>query len=206
MGVLTGPKIPVFVGADAGDTYGPSDMNQGWRMQQALIQCNVIDILNDPPVAPVNGDTYIVGVGTGAWAGHNNDVAYWTTQDLSNPTGVWEFYAPLAGWVVFDVALFLPIIFDGAHWGRPQTFNAGRVTLINGANDGILVPDAGGQAFPVVLSYGGTNGTDPVPPVNPGTLYAVVAADFSAFDIKSTSATDASSVFYMVFIEARQLT
>lgn len=123
MGVLTGPKIPVFSGADAGDTYGPADMNRGWRMQQTLIQCNVIDIIDDPPVSPVDGDTYIVGTGTGAWAGHDNDIAYWTTQDLDNPSGVWEFYSPVAGWKASNQSDSLEYTFSGTAWEAALSSN-----------------------------------------------------------------------------------
>lgn len=49
---------------------------------------SVEDFLNDPPVAPVAGQTWVVGgAPTGAWAGHEDELAEWS--------GVgWTFVAP----------------------------------------------------------------------------------------------------------------
>ena len=113
MSILIGPKIPVFSGASVDDFY-LADGNKMLRMLQALVQPNVIALQNDPPVGPADGDTYIVLVGTGAWAGHNNAIAYYTTQNLSTPG--WEFWAPLAGWLAFNGTDGLTYRFNGTSW------------------------------------------------------------------------------------------
>jgi hypothetical protein len=48
-------------------------------------------IQNNPPSAPVSDEFYIVGTaGTGAWAGHNNAVAWWDGA-------AWQFQTPQTG-------------------------------------------------------------------------------------------------------------
>ena len=48
----------------------------------------VIDLINAPPVSPIANEVYIVGTNpTGAWVGHNNEIAYWDGT-------AWTFLAP----------------------------------------------------------------------------------------------------------------
>lgn len=110
MSIVNGTKIGTMVSAANGDTYGDG-LRHELRTQQVLIQANVISVgTNTPPVSPSNGNTYIVGSApTGAWTGQANAVAYWAVDAQDGPsitpniaTGAWEFYAPLAGWRVFD--------------------------------------------------------------------------------------------------------
>jgi len=103
MAVTNGPNIPVMTATLLGDSY-LADGNKMLRMLQALVQPVAIskDFVDPSLITPVNGDRYIVGTGgTGAWSGHDADIAYWTTDDASHPTGVWEFYTPKDGWMVF---------------------------------------------------------------------------------------------------------
>jgi hypothetical protein len=88
------------------------------RMMQALIQGNVINLTTTvPPVSPANGDTYVVAAGaTGVWAGKDKNIAYWTTRNLSFPTGSWDFYPPLSGWNVYNDADGLFYYYNGSSW------------------------------------------------------------------------------------------
>ena len=53
----------------------------------ALLQPVIIAIQAAPPVSPADGDRYVVGVGTGDWAGQDNKMAvYRLTGDY------WDFY------------------------------------------------------------------------------------------------------------------
>jgi len=99
-----GPKIGVPDEFNDGEYYG-TGMRQIMRMLQSLVQANVIDVtLTAPPDGPSNGATYVVAPGaTGAWADQDNSIAYWTTDDPDNPDGAWDFYAPLEGWLIFNV-------------------------------------------------------------------------------------------------------
>jgi hypothetical protein len=51
----------------------------------ALLQCSVIAIQDAPPGSPNEGDRYLVGTGSGAWSGHDDEVAVY----LDN---AWGFY------------------------------------------------------------------------------------------------------------------
>lgn len=117
MSISIGPKIPVMVKGDSGDTY----LTQGnalLRMLQALVQCNVVNVLlNTPPVSPSNGDTYIIAPGgVGAWATHDTQIAYWTTDNPTFPSGTWEFWIPLEGWRVFSQFDNIEYYFTGSVW------------------------------------------------------------------------------------------
>lgn len=49
-----------------------------------------------PPGSPADGDQYILGTScTGAWSGHDLDVAYYS--------GGWKFLTPTEGWRAFNV-------------------------------------------------------------------------------------------------------
>lgn len=65
---------------------------------------------NAPPGAPTTGQYYLVGTsGSGAWAGHNNDLAYW------NGTA-WEFYGEYEGATVYNRATDLQVSWSGSAW------------------------------------------------------------------------------------------
>jgi hypothetical protein len=67
--------------------------NEALRMLDAIVQLAVLDRgLSEPPASPASGARYIVGANpTGAWSGHDDEVAAW--QD-----GAWAFYPPATGW------------------------------------------------------------------------------------------------------------
>jgi hypothetical protein len=88
--------------------------NQALRVLDALQSMPTLmvedDDLTAPPVSPADGDTYLVGSGaTGAWAGHDGDIAYYDTNG-------WVFYDPSEGWLLYlkDEDAYLQ--FDGANW------------------------------------------------------------------------------------------
>jgi hypothetical protein len=54
--------------------------------------------LSAPPGSPANGDTYIPKTAaTGAWAGHEDHIAYYTTEG----TPGWVFYVPRKGYLAY---------------------------------------------------------------------------------------------------------
>src|SRR5271154_2017674 len=136
MSIVNGPKIITMVSAANGDTYGDGERHQ-FRTWQGLIQPNVISLaLSTPPGSPVNGNTYVVGAApTGAWAGQANAIAYWAVDPQDGPsitptiaTGAWEFYAPLAGWTVFDNFTKLNWKFDGTLWNFTRIASTAQLT------------------------------------------------------------------------------
>src|SRR5208282_5656936 len=120
MSIVLGNKITtLMVSAANGDTYGDPERHI-FRGIQALVMPNVKNMtLATPPVSPANGDTYVVAAApTGAWLGQVNNVAYWAIdpQDGVVTTGAWEFYAPSAGWAVFDQNSLLTWEYNGTAW------------------------------------------------------------------------------------------
>ena len=85
--------------------------NEAIRALDCVVQLTVLDRnLATPPVAPVEGDRYIVAPSpTGAWAGQTNKIAAF--QD-----GAWLFYAPKEGWISWIADENVALAFDGAAW------------------------------------------------------------------------------------------
>lgn len=79
--------------------------NEALRIADVLIQPVAIsDVVSTPPGSPSDGDMYIVGpTATGAWTGHEDDLAFcWVTT--------WLFIAPLEGfhvWLLSEDAYFM---------------------------------------------------------------------------------------------------
>ena len=95
MPVTYEPVSGLGYGWDSGESGWKTDMDKNLRQIGASIQLSVIDRdLTGDPVAPSNGDRYIVGTGaTGAWAGHDGEIALYD--------GGWIFYTPNIGWLCF---------------------------------------------------------------------------------------------------------
>jgi hypothetical protein len=161
MSIVNGPKIITMVSAANGDTYGDGERHE-LRTQQALIQGNVKGglnpVINTPPGSPVNGDTYIVGPApTGLWLGQANAVAYWAVDPQDGPsitpniaTGAWEFYAPLAGWLVYDTITTAAWRYNGTIW---VLANIAARKVINVTATGALALDASqGNVFANTLT------------------------------------------------------
>jgi len=74
-------------------------LNLSLNVIDALLQTAVIELgLNTPPVSPADGDLYVVGVGTGAWAGEDDNVARYVADG-----DFWQFYtAGVNAWIVFN--------------------------------------------------------------------------------------------------------
>lgn len=115
MSVTYGPRRGVMINALTGDGFD-ADFRKFLRAIDALLMCNVLSkTLSAPPGSPANGDAYIVkATGTGAWAGHDNAIAIWTTD---NPAGnAWEFYAAANGLIVYSVADVALFTWNGSAW------------------------------------------------------------------------------------------
>lgn len=61
-------------------------------------QAVVLSIEDAPPGSPADGDMHLVGTGSGLFAGHDDDLAYW-----DDAAGVWLFYAPGEGYSVWNL-------------------------------------------------------------------------------------------------------
>jgi hypothetical protein len=76
-----------------------------------LVQAAVLSqTLAAPPATSNDGDAYIVAASaTGAWTGKTNQIAAWQQ-------GVWNFYAPDTGWLVWIVAQSRIFVWSGSAW------------------------------------------------------------------------------------------
>lgn len=86
-------------------------VNEAFRRLDALVQMAVIDRdLAAPPIAPLDGERYIVGPGAnGGWAGHADHIAVF--QD-----GGWVFFTPRIGWTAWVIDEGQHVIWSGAAW------------------------------------------------------------------------------------------
>ena len=83
-----------------------------------------------PPGSPGVGDRYIVASpATGAWAGHEDDIATWDG-------GSWDFETPLPGWVVWVIDVAELYVYDGSAWNQ-ESFGPHAVTHKGDGSDPI---------------------------------------------------------------------
>ena len=85
--------------------------NEALRVLDALCPNLVVqDTLSTPPGSPTNGQCWIIGpAATGAWAGHETEIA-------QRYGGTWYFITPLEGWAAWDIDAAAQVRFDGAVW------------------------------------------------------------------------------------------
>lgn len=92
----TDPNLGLTYGWALGESGWHTGMDANLKRLGAVVGLSVKDRnLTDPPASPSNGDRYIIPSGaTGAWAGKTDQIA-------ARVAGVWEFYAPKVGWLVY---------------------------------------------------------------------------------------------------------
>lgn len=96
--MATTPKLK-FTYVEAAQSQKHVPVNENSVALDALIQCSILGLYTvTPPVSPSDGDRYIIGASaTGAWAGKDYKLAYLVD-------GVWRFFDPQKGWIVFNEA------------------------------------------------------------------------------------------------------
>lgn len=83
-----------------------------------------------PPGSPAAGDVYIVPPGaTGAWTGHDNDVAFYNSG--------WQFLTPKTGWLAFVISEGTRYEFIDGSPAAWEVYNPG------GGISGVIVADSG---------------------------------------------------------------
>lgn len=93
----------------------------------------VMDILNDPPVSPSEGDRYLVdSTPTGDWVGHGKSIATY------NGTG-WDYAVPAEGWFIYDVDSNTRYKYDGSSWSAD--------TVVGEVNTASNLGDGAGQVY-----------------------------------------------------------
>ncbi|MCB1384856.1 MAG: DUF2793 domain-containing protein [Nitratireductor sp.] len=85
--------------------------NEAIRMLDAVVQLSVAsDTQTAPPATPDPGERHIIAAGaTGAWAGHDLEIAAY--QD-----GAWAYYPPQAGWLAWVEDIAGLQLWDGSQW------------------------------------------------------------------------------------------
>jgi hypothetical protein len=123
--------------------------NQALRQLDLFLHLSVIDnAFQTPPSAPQENDAYIIPVNaTGDWSGRGGQVAVWID-------GLWQFFLPVIGWVVWIHSKQLTAVFNGQEWAS-STSNAGK-----SAYD--IAVDAGfqGTSTDWLASLAGRDGSD----------------------------------------------
>jgi hypothetical protein len=119
--VVNGPKLAKIIYADIGANF-PNGFRGFLRAFDELVMASVISrVIATPPGSPANGDAYIVAASpTGAWVGNAGKIAVWSTQiatvDTNTKVPAWEFYTPLVGWSVYNVAENDYVYYTGTAW------------------------------------------------------------------------------------------
>lgn len=92
--------------------------NQSLAIIDVLLASSVVSAaLSTPPGSPANGAMYIVkATGTGAWAGYNNQLAYWLSA-----VGAWRFIAPKVGMRFRNQADSIWYEYSGSAWVADDT-------------------------------------------------------------------------------------
>ena len=85
--------------------------NEALQILDVVTQLAVVsDDAQVPPAAPAEGTRYIVGLSaTGAWSGHDGEVALFETEG-------WRFFVPRAGWRAFVIGRETLVAHDGVDW------------------------------------------------------------------------------------------
>lgn len=108
----TGPNFGLVSGWSPGDEGWDSQSNRNLRDLDAFgVHAAVAGVRTAPPVGPADGDRYLVGAGTGAFAGHDGELAAWRDSSAT-----WEFVAPKPGWKIWREDLGVEQVFNGTDW------------------------------------------------------------------------------------------
>ncbi len=88
--------------------------NEAQRTLDLVVQLSVVSIdATIPPAAPDQGETHALGTApTGAWAGHDGQLAAWLDHG-------WHFLAPDLGWRAWDQSSDQLKIWNGSAWIDP---------------------------------------------------------------------------------------
>lgn len=110
--------------------------NEAIRALDCVVQLSVLDRnLAAPPVAPSDGDRYIVDSSpTGDWAGRAGSIAAF--QD-----GTWLFYVPREGWIAWVADEDALVAFDGSAWTGFSGGGGGGGVTDHGALTGLADDD-----------------------------------------------------------------
>lgn len=185
-------------------------VNAALRTLEAAINISALGYQNDPPGSPAEGDRYLVGSApTGAWAGHAEEVAYYS--------GGWLFLQPLPGWRAYVVGDSEYVFDDSSsgYWlpgggGGPPPYDVG--AMVSGAPDASAVclrykfprevTFAAGlspsQGVAVVAATADTDFDIQKNGLSVGTMTFAAAATDATFDMGSDTVFDVGDVLTVI--------
>lgn len=95
--------------------------NQALAILDQTAQLTVVSRTNTPPGSPANGAAYIVtATATGAWAGKENQIAYWLSS-----VAAWQFIVPANGWLAWSNADSKTYRLEAGSWVELATGGGG---------------------------------------------------------------------------------
>ena len=122
------PVLGLNYGWLLGEDKWNTGMDTNLKKLGALVMGAALSVANTPAVT-TNGSRYIVGMSpTGDFAGQSNKLAV-------RIEGAWQFYAPAAGWAVFDLSVSRYRIFNGTTWALERVVIDAR-NFLEAANPG----------------------------------------------------------------------
>ena len=132
-------RLPLLAAAQA---QKEMTHNEALTLLDAVVQATVVAVAPaSVPATPVPGQCWIVGISaTGAWAGHDGALAFWTS-------GGWRFVAPFLGMAVWSLADNAPVRrmsfgwYTGAVIGRWLEIDGAQV--VSGRRPAIADPTGG---------------------------------------------------------------
>ena len=98
---------------DYGSDLWDTGMNENLRRLSVLCQGAVLDSVASEPATPADGDIYLLTGGANA-----NSLAV-------RDNGVWVYYAPSAGWLIYDRTAGQFLQFDGTSWSQLSAAGSG---------------------------------------------------------------------------------
>ncbi len=105
------PNLPLNYAWAIGETGWNTGMDSNLKLLGSLVSLSVINrSTSAPPASPSEGDRYIImAVGTGAWAGHDNQIALWIS-------GAWSYYTPVKGLIAYIEFEAKIAVWNGSSW------------------------------------------------------------------------------------------
>ena len=131
-------------------------INAALRTLEAACNLSAISRTATPPGSPVDGDTYLIApAATGAWSGHDEEVAVLVG-------GGWHFLAPHGGWVAYNQADNEFLYFDSSvspgEWTGLFTRGIDHIevtdnTTLNGTHNGakLVIPDGDSPGITITV-------------------------------------------------------
>lgn len=164
-------------------------LNTAIRALEGVCQICVVAVQNAPPGSPADGETYIVGSSpTGAWVGHEDEVALLIG-------GGWRHFAPVNGWIAYNQATAQFLFYDSSvpGWaflvtrGAPVVEVDADLALADTHNGGVLViPEGTSPAVTITVPL---DSSDPLAPGHTTTIVNMSALA-ATIEIESGSPQD----------------